>query len=89
MRISERTRARRQRLTRYAYKLARSGQYGDAQAVISEIRGHNDFDPASHEAGVFRSALGAICDVANRKRNGRFPTLSRLRGLEQQTAIAA
>jgi hypothetical protein len=89
MTISERTRAGRRRLTRHAYELARSGQYENAEAVISEIRDHKDFDRPSHEAGVFRSALGAICDVANGKRNGRFPTLSRLRRLAQQTAIAA
>ena len=35
----------------------------------------------------FRTALSAICDVANRKRNGHFRTLSRVRCLEQQPAI--
>jgi len=89
MRITERTRARRRRLSRYAHQLARSGKFESAEAVISEIRGHKDFDPASHEAGVFRTALSAICDVAKRKRNGHFRKPSRLRRLEQQPAIAA
>jgi hypothetical protein len=74
-------------LTRYAHELARSGRYENAEAVICEIRGHKNFDPASHEAGAFRAALSAICDLAKSKRNGHFR--KRLRRLEQQTAIAA
>jgi hypothetical protein len=79
MRITELIRAHRRSLARYAHDLARSGRYENAEAVISDIRSHKDFDPASHEAGAFRAALSAICDVANRKRNGHW----RLRRLEQ------
>jgi hypothetical protein len=53
MRLSELTRARRRRLSRDAHKLARSGRFESAEAVISEIRGHEDFDQTSHEAGFF------------------------------------
>jgi hypothetical protein len=54
-------------LTRYAHKLARSGRHENAEAVISEIGDHKDFDPASHEAPAFRAALDAICNVAKSK----------------------
>jgi hypothetical protein len=57
MRLSELTRARRRRLSRYAHKLARSGRFESAEAVVSEIRGHEDFDHASHEAPSFLAAL--------------------------------
>ena len=89
MRITELTRARRRRLSRLAYELARSGKFASAEAVISELRGHKDFDPASHEAGAFRAALSVICDVANRKRHGHWRKPPRLRRLQQPPAIAA
>jgi hypothetical protein len=74
---------------RYAHELARSGRYENAEAVISEIRGHKDFHPLSHEAAAFRAALSAICNVAKSKQNGKWRKPPRLRRLEQQAAIAA
>ena len=61
MRTTELTRSHRRRLTRYAHRLARSGRYENAMAVIEELRSHKDFDPASHENSAFRAALEAIC----------------------------
>jgi hypothetical protein len=84
MRPSELARGRRQRLTRHIHELARSGQYENAEAVISEFRVHEDFDAASHEAGAFRTALNIICDLAKRKRDGDFRIPPRRRRLEQQ-----
>jgi hypothetical protein len=89
MRITELMRVRRGRLSRYAHVLARSGKYESAEAIISEIRSHEGYDPATHEAGAFRAALGAICDIANRKRNGHWRKPPRLRRLQQQPARAA
>jgi hypothetical protein len=89
MRLSELTRARRRRLSRYAHKLARSGRFESAEAVISEIRGHEDFDQTSHEAGFFLAALSAICDVVARKRNQNWRISPRPRNLQQQPARAA
>ena len=89
MRLSELTRARRRRLSRYAHKLARSGRFESAEAVISEIRGHEDFDQASHEAASFLAALSVICDVAARKRNQHGRTPPRPRSLQQQPASDA
>jgi hypothetical protein len=85
VRVTELTRAHRRRLTRYAHQLARSGKYDSAEAVISAIRGHTDFDSAWHEAGAFRTALDAICAVAKKKREGHF----RMTRQEQTPSIAA
>ena len=89
MRLSELTRARRRRLSRYAHKLARSGRFESAEAFVSEIRGHEDFDQGSHEAAPFLAALSVICDVAARKRNQHWRTPPRPHSLQQQPAASA
>jgi hypothetical protein len=58
------TTARRAKLTRKAHKLARSGRYENAAAVIEAIRQDEDFHPNSHETSAFRGALDAICKRA-------------------------
>jgi hypothetical protein len=79
---------RRRSLSRYAHALARSGKFENAEAVISEIRVHAHFDPASHETSTFRTALNAICDVAKRKQDGQFRMPPRLCA-KQRPATAA
>ena len=83
MRITELMRVRRGRLSRYAHALARSGKFESAEAVVTEIRSHKDFDPASHEAGAFLAALSAVCDIAKRKRNGHWRKPPRIRRLQE------
>jgi hypothetical protein len=80
---------RRRSLSRYAHALARSGKFENAEAVISEIRVHAHFDPASHETSTFRTALNAICDVAKRKQDGQFRMPPRLCRAKQRPATAA
>ena len=65
--LTELIRSHRRRLTRRAYALARTGRYGNAEAVIQEIKGHKDFHPDSHDTATFRAALNSICYLAAQK----------------------
>jgi hypothetical protein len=59
---------RRSKLLRQAQMMARSGRYSDHEAILGELRQHEDYWSRMEERYV-RHQLDRLCEIARRKKD--------------------